>query len=154
MRANVPIPDKCQADIIFPDGSVEKNARSFWRAGVYKIRRRLIFPGRCHPSIVSTGKLNFCVRNGNRCGLPVITTGKLAVQAPRGAFLYVQNYIMRLREEGKGIIYKNLCHKSIWSSPRPISTGPLNALLRLHSRPIYHVFCMGPYSLVGWDISS
>jgi len=29
-------------------------------------------------------------------------------------------------------------------SPRPISTGPLNALLRLHVRPINLVFYQGP----------
>lgn len=31
------------------------------------------------------------------------------------------------------------------SRPRSISTGQLNALLHLHTRPIYHVFYMGPY---------
>ena len=31
------------------------------------------------------------------------------------------------------------------SSPRPISTGPLNTLLNLHSRPINLVFCKGSY---------
>ena len=35
------------------------------------------------------------------------------------------------------------------SSPRPISTGPLNPSLNLHARPIYHVVCMGSYSLNG-----
>ena len=32
-----------------------------------------------------------------------------------------------------------------WSSPRPISTSQLNALLHLHPWPIYHVVCMGSY---------
>ena len=53
--------------------------------------------------------------------------------------MYIQNYIMR---ESRIFIANNI----IWSSPRPISTGPLNTLLCLHSRPIYHVFYMGPYS--------
>ena len=35
------------------------------------------------------------------------------------------------------------------SSPRTISTGPLNALLRLHGRPINLVVYQGPYSLEG-----
>ena len=39
------------------------------------IRQRSIFPGRLQPSILDTDELNFCVRNGNRCGLVVITTG-------------------------------------------------------------------------------
>ena len=33
------------------------------------------------------------------------------------------------------------------SSPRTISTGPLNALLRLHGRPINLVVYQGPYYL-------
>jgi len=32
-----------------------------------------------------------------------------------------------------------------FSSPRPISTGRLNALLRFHVRPINLVFYQGPY---------
>src|ERR671936_45027 len=35
------------------------------------------------------------------------------------------------------------------SRPRAISTGPLNALLRLHVPPIYVVVSHGPYSLEG-----
>ena len=35
------------------------------------------------------------------------------------------------------------------SSPRPISTGLLTTLLRLHSRPINLVVYQGPYSLRG-----
>ena len=35
------------------------------------------------------------------------------------------------------------------SSPRPISTGLLTALLRLHSRPINLVVYQGSYSLKG-----
>ena len=33
------------------------------------------------------------------------------------------------------------------SSPRPISTGQLNTLPYLHTRPIYLVVCKGPYYL-------
>ena len=36
-----------------------------------------------------------------------------------------------------------------WSSPRPISTGQLNALLRLHSQPINPVVFRGSYSHKG-----
>ena len=50
--------------------------------------------------------------------------------------------------------YNNQCSASparnfrfFRSSPRPISTGPLSASPRLHSRPINHVVYMGPYSI-------
>ena len=38
-------------------------------------RQRPILPGRVQPSTFGTGELNFCVRNGNRWDLSVITTG-------------------------------------------------------------------------------
>jgi hypothetical protein len=31
---------------------------------------------------------------------------------------------------------------------RPIRTGELNELLRLHFQPIYQVICLGSYSLI------
>ena len=37
--------------------------------------------------------------------------------------------------------------ESCKSSPRPISAGPLHALPRFHSQPIYLVFFQGPYRL-------
>ena len=43
--------------------------------GQIGIRQRLILPGRVQPSTFSTGELNFCVRDGNRWNLSVITTG-------------------------------------------------------------------------------
>ena len=39
--------------------------------------------------------------------------------------------------------------KSLRSSPRPISIGQLNTLLRLHLRPINLVVCKGSYSFAG-----
>ena len=36
--------------------------------------RRVIFPGRRQPSIVTVNELNYCVRNGNRCTLITIDT--------------------------------------------------------------------------------
>ena len=47
--------------------------------GLIGIRQRLILPGRVQPSTFSTGELNFCVRDGNRWNLSVITTGKRLV---------------------------------------------------------------------------
>ena len=42
----------------------------------------------------------------------------------------------------------------MWSSPRPISTAQLNALLRLHLRPIEQIVSLRPYPLSGWEVSS
>ena len=42
----------------------------------------------------------------------------------------------------------------LWSSPRPISTGPLKGLPLLHSRPIYLVVFQGSYWLLPWETSS
>ncbi len=39
-------------------------------------RRRPTLPGRCQPSTIGAGGLNYCVRNGNRCGPSAFTTGK------------------------------------------------------------------------------
>ena len=38
------------------------------------IPRRLTLPGRHHPSTISAGGLNFCVRYGNRCSPSAIVT--------------------------------------------------------------------------------
>ena len=39
--------------------------------------RRVIFPGRRQPSIVTVNELNYCVRDGNRCTLVTIDTHSL-----------------------------------------------------------------------------
>ena len=39
-------------------------------------------------------------------------------------------------------------HSKVWSSPRPISDGPLHPLLDFHSRPIYLVVFKGTYYLI------
>ena len=40
--------------------------------------RRVIFPGRLQPSIVTVCELNYCVRDGNRCTLATIDTHLLS----------------------------------------------------------------------------
>ena len=45
----------------------------FKRTGIL-CARRVIFPGRRQPSIVTVNELNYCVRNGNRCTLVTIDT--------------------------------------------------------------------------------
>ena len=42
-------------------------------------RRRPTLPGTGVPSTIGVGKLNFCVRDGNRCGLSAMTTGKIGI---------------------------------------------------------------------------
>ena len=64
--------------------------------------------------------------------------------------LHTQNHIMHIQFQEDTIIlltiYLHTCF--FWSSPRPISTSQLNALLHLHSWPIYHVVYMGSYLLL------
>ena len=40
------------------------------------IRRGPTFPGRLQPGMLGTRELNFCVRDGNRCGPSALITGK------------------------------------------------------------------------------
>ena len=61
-----------------------KSPSAFVREGTYIIRQQSIFPGRRQPSIVDASELNFCVRNGNRCGLTAITTGMVESLIPSG----------------------------------------------------------------------
>ena len=51
---------------------VKQRAVSFETA--LSCARRVIFPGRRQPSIVTVNELNYCVRNGNRCTLITIDT--------------------------------------------------------------------------------
>ena len=91
----------------------------------------LIFPGSCPPSIFSASELNFRVRNGNGWTLTVKNTN------------YQRYYTLKTEQK------KELqgCLHNCRSSPRAISTGRLNTLLRLHRRPINHVVYMDPYSI-------
>jgi hypothetical protein len=92
-------------------------------------RRRPTLPGGCPPSTIGAGGLNFSVRNGKRCN-PAAITAEIV-----GRMAHPQNSIAA-----------TTCSKS---RPRAISTGPLNALLRLHVPPIDVVVSHGPYSLEG-----
>ena len=47
------------------------------RSHFQKKRQRPTFPGGRPPSIISAKELNFCVRDGNRCGLLAIVTAFL-----------------------------------------------------------------------------
>ena len=52
------------------------------------------------------------------------------------------------------IVSIQITSKKFRSSPRPISIGQLNTLLRLHFRPINHVVYMGSYQPTLWEILS
>jgi hypothetical protein len=109
----------------------------FYRFMVHNFPAATYLPEAPCPGIFSTEKLNCRVRDGNGWVLLVIATENL--YSLRALFiapskLHNTSFFLQRRP---------------WSSPRPISTGPLNALLRLHSRPINHVVFMGPYFLYG-----
>ena len=78
--------------------------------------------------------LNFSVRNGKRCFPLAMTTGNLSGSK-------------------RGLARPSKLHRRFVvfskSSPRMISTGLLNALLRLHIPPINLVVFQDPYSLEG-----
>ena len=94
-------------------------------------RRHPTLPGACAPSTIGASGLDFSVRNGKRY-FPVAMTAEVSRGAPAGC-AHPQNSIATLT-----------CSKS---RPRAISTGQLNALLRLHRPPIDVVVFHGPYSL-------
>ena len=60
----------------------------------------------------------------------------------------------RRNVEHFGITHKQACGSLLKSSPRPISIGPLHALLHFHSRPIYLVVYKGSYQIALWETSS
>ena len=73
-----PQPCWVAGDFLFPK-TTKKVPSTLANQGLIGIRQRLILPGRVQPSTFSTGELNFCVRDGNRWNLSVITTGKRLV---------------------------------------------------------------------------
>src|SRR5204863_3394084 len=81
--------------------------------------------------------LNCSVRNGKRCFPLAVATGKRR-ESPAA----LQNCTV-------ATVSVRRVSKSHPSSPRPISTGLLNALLRLQIQPINLVVYQGSYSLNG-----
>ena len=64
-------------------------------------------------------------------------------------YLATKKVETRLRWSLKTALGASVQKQKYPSSPRPISTGLLTALLRLHSRPINLVVYQGSYSLKG-----
>ena len=102
----------------------KKSPSAFVREGTYIIRQQSIFPGRCQPSIVDASELNFCVRNGNRCGLTAITTGMVESLIPSG----LQRKLISsgsnefLKNPLKNVSWKKdlKLHNLVWSSLRSL----------------------------------
>ena len=101
-----------------------------------KTGRRPTLPGAFAPSTIGANGLNFSVRNGKRC-IPAAMTAQI-VEEPAAA-----------RSGARAPSKLHSDDTSSKSRPRAISTGPLNALLRLHVPPINVVVFHGPYSLEG-----
>ena len=101
-------------------------------------RRLPILPGTGVPSTFGVEELNFCVRNGNRCGLSAITTGKLYIIF---FWLLFDNHIEF--DEFRSL------QSLLRSSPRPISTSQLRTLLLFHIWPIYQLIFLESYYLNG-----
>ena len=151
-----------------------KSPRSFLR-GLLCDRQQSILPGRFQPSTFDAWELNCCVRDGNRWGLPAIVTGSLnrlfvfplrqacgslsrhtpvCLRGARWPFLAASTKILvhasgpsrpsipyRRNYSQNQLVFRSASK----SSPRRISTGPLNTLLHLHSRPINLVFYKASY---------
>ena len=84
-------------------------------------------------AIVATRMLNFCVRNGNRCVHPAITTRLLSREV---ILSKLNNRSLRF-----------LVVLNSWLSPRPISISQLHVSLHFHLWPIYLVVFKGSYFL-------
>ncbi len=99
-----------------------------------KSRRRPTLPGGLPPSTIGAGGLNCRVRNGNGCFPAAMATGNRALgglklpsigaSRARGCMMQPLSVPKRARARKRS------------PSPRPISTGRLNALLHVHLRPI------------------
>ena len=77
-------------------------------------------------TIVAAVMLNFCVRDGYRCLHHAVTTG-----FEGRSFKTAYDLVL------------------LWSSPRPISAGPLSTSPCLHFRSINLIVFEGPYQLSG-----
>src|ERR1700733_9352 len=89
-----------------------------------KSRRRPTLPGGYPPSTIGAGGLNCRVRNGYGCLSAAMATGNRALGSLPAA-----------TNDG-GHLERSIASTSKFPSPRPISTGQLNALPHLHFRPI------------------
>src|SRR3954447_9388486 len=102
------------------------------------VRRRPTLPPRHQGSTIGAEGLSFRVRNGTGRFPFAILPPKLygVVASSRG-----RDEPTAARELHSGRV------ASLWSSPRPISTGQLHALPHFHFRPINPLVSWGPYQV-------
>ena len=115
-----------------------------WAKEDYLPRRLPTLPRACARSTKGVKELNYCVRNGNRCGLFAITTGKLFV-----IFIKFSENCIECKFN-----FSNQHKDGLRSSPRPISTNQLKTLLPLHIWPINQLFSLGSYQITLREILS
>ena len=113
-----------------------------------KFRRRPTFPHSYPCSIIGAAGLNFCVRDGNRCDPCAIATEnrKTGFQLPKTFTMRTSSFPIRLWKVGGEEVLPPCLHAKTFygQASRSISTGQLNALLHLHTRPINVVVSNGP----------
>src|SRR5664280_443791 len=97
-------------------------------------RRRPTLPGGYPPSTIGAGGLNCRVRNGNGCLSAAMATGNCALSGARGPS--TRRVDVRARGDRSVTPERSIASTSKFPSPRPISTGQLNALPHVHFRPI------------------
>ena len=97
-------------------------------------RQRPTLPYRCQHSTIGPGGLNFRVRDGNGCGPSGNATGN------RMAIEYVDSRVQPSNVASTDLYVR----VQRGQAARPISTARLNALRRLHPRPINLVIFQGP----------
>ena len=96
-------------------------------------RRRPTLPGGYPPSTIGAGGLNCRVRNGNGCLSAAMATGNCA---PSGSRSRPPGSASEPGVTEIGHPERSIASTSKFPSPRPISTGQLNALPHVHFRPI------------------
>src|SRR6266545_5177978 len=102
-------------------------------------RRRPTLPRRCQRSTIGPGGLNFRVRDGNGCGPSGNATGN-----SRGGDAAAEYGDSGVLPSAASRTFQGWLRNNRGQAARAISTGQLNALRRLHLRPINLVIYEGP----------
>jgi len=104
------------------------------------VRRRPTLPPSHPSSTIGAERLSFRVRNG---------TGRFPfAMAAETLWSFGQPTVTRELHSGRVCLpAKPERSSSLWSSPRPISTGQLHGLPRFHFRPINPMVYRGPYQV-------
>jgi hypothetical protein len=123
---------------------IKKNPEPHNGSGLNIFRRRPTLPHSFPCSTIGAEGLNFRVRDGNGCFPLAIATENLISSAFSSVNLDL-NYRYLLTD---------LCRLFCGQAARPISTGKLNALLRLHTRPINLVVFKGSSGNIRCGISN